>query len=210
MLAKLVDFILCRFTSFITGVRAQKNVERQRVGKNRLYYANHNSHGDFILLWVSLPYEIRKNTRPVAGADYWNKGAVRRFLAYKVFNMLLIERGSDDPKSVTEKISAALKESSLIIFPEGTRKTDDDVELQPFKSGLFYLSKQNPELELVPVWISNMHNVLPKGFVVPIPLLCDLYMGEALFYQPDEDKESFLKRAEQALLNLNPKRKAGA
>ncbi len=177
MLAKLVDFILCRFTSFITGVRAQKNVERQQVGKNRLYYANHNSHGDFILLWVSLPYEIRKNTRPVAGADYWNKGAVRRFLAYKVFNMLLIERGSDDPKSVTEKISAALKESSLIIFPEGTRKTDDDVELQPFKSGLFYLSKQNPEQELVPVWISNMHNVLPKGFVVPIPLLCDLYMG---------------------------------
>lgn len=210
MFAKFVDFILCRFTSFITGVRPQKNVEQQQVGKHRLYYANHNSHGDFILLWVSLPYEIRKNTRPVAGADYWNKGRIRRFLAYKVFNMLLIERGSDDPKSVTEQISAALKDSSLIIFPEGTRKTDDDVELQPFKSGLFYLAKQNAEQELVPVWISNMHNVLPKGFVVPIPLLCDLYMGEALFYQLDEDKESFLKRAEQALLNLNPKRKAGA
>lgn len=209
MLAKFVDFILCRFTSFITGVRPQKNVERQQSGKNRLYYANHNSHGDFILLWVSLPYEIRKNTRPVAGADYWTKGAIRRFLAYKVFNMLLIERGGDDPQSVTEQISAALKESSLIIFPEGTRKIDDDVELQPFKSGLFYLAKQNPVQELIPVWISNMHNVLPKGFMVPIPLLCDLYMGEPLFYQEDEEKERFLKRAEQALLNLNPKRKAG-
>lgn len=209
MLAKFVDFILCRFTSFITGVRPQKNVERQQSGKNRLYYANHNSHGDFILLWVSLPYEIRKNTRPVAGADYWTKDAIRRFLAYKVFNMLLIERGGDDPQSVTEQISAALKESSLIIFPEGTRKIDDDVELQPFKSGLFYLAKQNPVQELIPVWISNMHNVLPKGFMVPIPLLCDLYMGEPLFYQEDEEKERFLKRAEQALLNLNPKRKAG-
>ncbi|HEH9789872.1 TPA: 1-acyl-sn-glycerol-3-phosphate acyltransferase, partial [Pasteurella multocida] len=90
MLAKLIDFLLCRFTSFITGVRPQKNVTQQSTGKNRLYYANHNSHGDFILLWVSLPYEVRQNTRPVAGADYWLKGKVRRFLAKKVFNMLLI------------------------------------------------------------------------------------------------------------------------
>ena len=80
---------------------------------------------------------------------------------------------------------------------------DDDVALQPFKSGLYYIAKQNPQLELVPVWISNMHNVLPKGFVVPIPLLCDLYMGAPLFYREEEDKADFLIRAEQALLSLN-------
>lgn len=207
MLAKFVDFILCRFTSFITGVRPQRAVSQQSVGKNRLYYANHNSHGDFILLWVSLPYEVRKNTRPVAGADYWSKGKIRRFLAENVFNMLLIERGGDNPQAITDKISEVLKESSLIIFPEGTRKMDDDVALQPFKSGLYYVAKQNPELELVPVWISNMHNVLPKGFILPIPLLCDLYLGEPLHYQDGEDKDAFLVRAEQALLNLNPKQK---
>ncbi|MDO5054555.1 lysophospholipid acyltransferase family protein [Pasteurella oralis] len=207
MLAKLVDFILCRFTSFITGVRAQKNIAQQATDKHRLYYANHNSHGDFILLWVSLPYEVRKNTRPVAGADYWKKGKVRRFLAEKVFNMLLIERGSDDPKVITDKISEVLQESSLIIFPEGTRKIDDDVQLQPFKSGLYHVAKQNPDLELVPVWISNMHNVLPKGFMLPIPLLCDLYLGEPLSYQHNEDKADFLVRAENALLSLNPKYK---
>ncbi|SUC10363.1 phospholipid/glycerol acyltransferase family protein [Pasteurella canis] len=207
MLAKLIDFILCRFTSFITGVRAQKNISQQTNGKNRLYYANHNSHGDFILLWVSLPYEVRKNTRPVAGADYWSKGKVRRFLAEKVFNMLLIERGGNDPKAITDKISEVLQESSLIIFPEGTRKTDDDVQLQPFKSGLYHVAKQNPDLELIPVWISNMHNVLPKGFMLPIPLLCDLYLGEPLCYQQGEEKGDFLMRAEKALLALNPKHK---
>ncbi|XWY18758.1 lysophospholipid acyltransferase family protein [Bisgaard Taxon 45] len=205
MLAKLIDFLLCRFTSFITGVRPQKNVAQLSTEKNRLYYANHNSHGDFILLWVSLPYEVRQHTRPVAGADYWLKGKMRRFLAENVFNMLLIERGSNDPKAVTEQISAALKDSSLIIFPEGTRKTDDDLPLQPFKSGLFHLAKQNPDLELIPVWISNMHNVLPKGFILPIPLLCDLYLGEAFTYQQEEDKADFLARAENALLRLNPK-----
>lgn len=207
MLTKLIDFILCRFTSFITGVRAQKNISQQAIGKNRLYYANHNSHGDFILLWVSLPYEVRKNTRPVAGADYWSKGKVRRFLAEKVFNMLLIERGGNDPKAITDKISEVLQESSLIIFPEGTRKTDDDVQLQPFKSGLYHVAKQNPDLELIPVWISNMHNVLPKGFMLPIPLLCDLYLGEPLCYQQGEEKGDFLMRAEKALLALNPKHK---
>ncbi|MGC6376415.1 lysophospholipid acyltransferase family protein [Bisgaard Taxon 45] len=205
MLAKLIDFLLCRFTSFITGVRPQKNVAQLSTEKNRLYYANHNSHGDFILLWVSLPYEVRQHTRPVAGADYWLKGKVRRFLAENVFNMLLIERGSNDPKAVTEQISAALKDSSLIIFPEGTRKTDDDLPLQPFKSGLFHLAKQNPDLALIPVWISNMHNVLPKGFILPIPLLCDLYLGEPFTYQQEEDKADFLARAENALLRLNPK-----
>ena len=44
MLAKLIDFLLCRFTSFITGVRPQKNVEQQSADKHRLYFANHNSH----------------------------------------------------------------------------------------------------------------------------------------------------------------------
>lgn len=210
MLAKLVDVVLCRFTSFITGVRPQKNVEQQQNGKHRLYYANHNSHGDFILLWVSLPYAIRKNTRPVAGADYWRKGVIRRFLADKVFNMLLIERGGNNPQAATEQVNQALQQSSLIIFPEGTRKTDNDLDLQPFKSGLFYVAKQNPALELVPVWINNMDNVLPKGFIVPIPLLCDLYMGDPLFYRADEEKNAFLQRAEQALLDLNPKHKVGA
>lgn len=205
MLARIVDFILCRFTSFITGVRPQKNVEQQTSSHPRLYYANHNSHGDFILLWVSLPYEVRKNTRAVAGADYWNKGIIRRFLATKVFNLLLIERGGDNPQGITEQLSSALQQNSLIIFPEGTRKTDDDLDLQPFKSGLFYLAQKNPEVELRPVWINNMNNVLPKGFILPIPLLCDLYMGDPLFYQNNEDKTAFLQRAEGALLALNPK-----
>ncbi|CAM3811780.1 lysophospholipid acyltransferase family protein [Avibacterium gallinarum] len=205
MLAKLVDFLLCRFTSFITGVRPAKNIALLSADKPRLYYANHNSHGDFILFWVSLPYEVRKKTRPVAGADYWTKGKIRRFLAEKVFNMLLIERGGNDPKAVTEQISQALQENSLIIFPEGTRKTNDDLALQPFKSGLYYLAKANPNVDLVPVWISNTHNLLPKGFILPIPLLCDLYLGEPIHWQPQEDKTQFLAQAEQALLSLNPK-----
>ncbi|TYA24372.1 SLC13 family permease [Aggregatibacter actinomycetemcomitans] len=214
------DFFVLNYPSEITrAVPAQSQAPYALLSiavmvllmvKHRLYFANHNSHGDFILLWVSLPYPVRKNTRPVAGADYWTKGPIRRFLAYKVFNMLLIDRGGDNPQAITEQISDALQHHSLIIFPEGTRKMEDDLPLQPFNSGLYYLAKQNPQLEMVPVWISNMHNVLPKGFVVPIPLLCDLYMDEPLFYRDDENKAAFLTRAEQALLSLNVTEKGRA
>ena len=61
------------FASFITGVRPQAAIAEQSSEGHRVYFANHNSHGDFILLWISLPYEVRKQTRPVAGKDYWTK-----------------------------------------------------------------------------------------------------------------------------------------
>jgi len=80
---------------------------------------------------------------------------------------------------------------------------DDDLPLQPFKSGLFYLAKENSDCEFVPVWISNMNNVLPKGFILPIPLLCDLYVGEPLKIENGEAKEGFLTRTQSALLSLN-------
>ena len=195
MFARLIDFLLCRFASFITGVRPPSAIAEQSSEGHRVYFANHNSHGDFILLWISLPYEVRKQTRPVAGKDYWTKGAIRRFLAYKVFNMLLIERNSQDPKAAIRQMSEALVNDSL--------KMDDDLPLQPFKSGLFYLAKENPDCEFVPVWISNMNNVLPKGFILPIPLLCDLYVGEPLKIENREAKEAFLTRTQSALLSLN-------
>ena len=100
-------------------------------------------------------------------------------------------------------MSEALENDSLILFPEGTRKTDDDLPLQPFKSGLYYLAKENLDCEFVPIWISNMNNVLPKGFILPIPLLCDLYVGEPLKLGTDETKGEFLTRAQSALLSLN-------
>ncbi len=157
-----------------------------------------------MLLWISMPYEVRQSLRPVAGADYWNKGKIRRFLAHNVFNMLLIERNGENPQLAIDQMSEALETHSLIIFPEGTRKTDDDIPLQPFRKGLYYLAKQNPALPMRPIWIANINHVLPKGHFLPVPLLCELYLGEAEYYQ-QEEKAEFLHKMEQALLALNPK-----
>src|SRR6185503_18999231 len=58
----------------------------------RIYFANHCSHLDFVVIWSSLPPHLRRFARPVAGRDYWEHDAVRRYLAGDVFNAVLIDR----------------------------------------------------------------------------------------------------------------------
>ncbi|MFK0087620.1 lysophospholipid acyltransferase family protein [Pseudomonas sp. NPDC090755] len=170
----------------------------------RIYFANHTSHGDFVLLWASLPPPLRKTTRPVAGADYWQTGAIRRYVINQVFNGVLIDRERHDPQAnpLQPMLQALESGDSLILFPEGTRNQEDG--LQPFKSGLYHLAKAHPHVQLIPVWIANLNRVMPKGRVLPLPLLCTTSFGAALCLQDDESKAQFLERSRAALLALAP------
>lgn len=170
-----------------------------------IYFGNHVSHGDFALIWAVLPPVLRARTRPVAGADYWEKGPLRRYVGRKVVRAVLIERErekrSEDPIAQMSKVLTGGE--SLIIFPEGTRN-QTDATLLPFKSGLFHLGKAHRDLPLVPAWIDNLHRVLPKGELIPIPLLCTVHFGAPLTVAEGEDKDAFLQRARAALLAQRP------
>ncbi|WP_223569240.1 lysophospholipid acyltransferase family protein [Pseudomonas sp. BF-R-26] len=170
----------------------------------RIYFANHSSHGDFVLLWASLPSTLRKLTRPVAGSDYWNKSALRRYIISRVFNGVLIDRERKDPvdNPLQPMLDALQKGDSLIIFPEGTRNLEEG--LLPFKSGLYHLAKSYPQAQVIPVWIANLNRVMPKGRVLPLPLLCTTSFGAPLQVTEDESKEQFLSRSRDALLALAP------
>jgi len=170
----------------------------------RIYFANHSSHGDFVLLWASLPPALRKLTRPVAGADYWQSSPLRRYIINRVFNGVLVDRQRKTPDAnpLQPMLEALENSDSLIIFPEGTRNLEDG--LLPFKSGLYHLAKSYPHAELVPVWIANLNRVMPKGRVLPLPLLCTTSFGTPLQLGNDELKEQFLLRSREALLALAP------
>lgn len=191
------------FARFVTAPRALwQGIEPTYA--QRIYFANHSSNGDFVLIWTVLPAALRARTRPVAALDYWLKSPLRAFIGREVFNAVLIDRR---PEARTEdpvaQMAAALDEgSSLIIFPEGGRNTGD-TPLLPFKSGLYHLARTRPNVDLVPVWINNLNHVMPKGKVVPVPLICTLTFGAALRLDPNEDKEAFLSRASAALLALS-------
>jgi len=175
------------------------------VPHQRIYFANHSSNGDFVLLWTVLPAPLRRQTRPVAALDYWLKSPLRTFIGREVFNAVLIDRRpesrAEDP--VTQMVAALDQGASLIIFPEGQRNSSDE-PLLPFKSGLYHLARTRPEIDLVPVWIANLNKVMPKGEVIPLPLICTLTFGAPLHLASDEAKDAFLARASQSLLALQP------
>jgi 1-acyl-sn-glycerol-3-phosphate acyltransferase len=152
-----------------------------------------------------LPPPLRALARPVAGADYWERGPLRRFLARKVFDSVLIERGATGARrDPLRPIRQALDQgSSLIVFPEGTRNTTEEA-LLPFKSGIFYVASAYPSVPLVPVWIENTGRVMPKGEFLPIPLLCSATFGVPIRLGAGESKRAFLDRSRNALLSLVP------
>ena len=186
----------------LTGARALWR-GAEPTDARRVYFGNHASHGDFVMIWSALPPALRNHTRPVAGADYWNRDPLRRYLIRAVFNGVLIERDAaqrtEDPiKTLADATDAG---ASLILFPEGTRNPGDG--LLPFKSGIYHLACRRPELEFVPVWLDNLQRVMPKGKFVPLPLLCTATFGPPLTLQPGEEKTAFLDRARNALLALS-------
>ena len=207
--AVVSSWLIVGAAKLLTGVRGLWSGTGPKA-EQTLYFANHTSHGDFVLLWATLPPDLRALTRPVAGQDYWEASALRRFIGEDVFNALMIRRdgaasvGAAGAPNPVEQMTQALQSGdSLIMFPEGTRNTGDET-LLPLKSGLFHLARACPNVRLVPVWIENLKRVLPKGMLVPIPLACTVRYGAPLVLAEGEDKTAFIARARAAMLELRP------
>jgi 1-acyl-sn-glycerol-3-phosphate acyltransferase len=203
--------LLAAFARGISGVQVQwagcKPEEKQRI-----YFANHTSHLDFVVLWSALPGELRARTRPVAAKDYWESSGLRRYIARKVFRAALVQRGAmaqarneEEARAIgralVEQMAEALGESnSLILFPEGTRGTGESVG--PFRAGLYHLARRRPDVELVPAYLENLNRILPKGEVLPVPLVSLLTFGQPLHVGENEEKQAFLERARAAVCGL--------
>ena len=174
----------------------------------RIYFGNHSSHLDFIVIWSALPPRLRRFARPVAGRDYWEQGMVRRYLASQVFNAVLIERhqsGSDNAHAAARASIQLMADemgdrNSLIVFPEGTRSLTGEVG--PFKSGLYHLFRLRPDAELIPVHLENLNRILPKGEALPVPMLSRVVFGPRLQASVDDEKHEFLTKARSALIQL--------
>ncbi len=169
--------------------------------EQRIYYANHQSHFDWVLIWAALPSDLRAVTRPIAARDYWTATPLRHWITREIFNAVYVSRQRTDDQDPLEQLAEALaRGDSLVIFPEGTRGHQADPA--PFKSGLYHLAQQFPEVQLIPAWIDNVQRVMPKGEVVPVPILCSVTFGAPTPLAPGEDKRAFLERTRAAVMAL--------
>jgi 1-acyl-sn-glycerol-3-phosphate acyltransferase len=198
---------LAAVSRLISGAAVQWHCD-PNADVQRIYFANHSSHLDFIVIWSALPARLRRLARPVAGRDYWEQGAVRRYLASQVFHAVLIERGNAGSDNALATARASFQRmaeemgdrNSLIVFPEGTRSPHGEVG--KFKSGLYHLSRLRPDVELIPVHLENLNRILPKGEILPVPMLSRVVFGPRVHTSADEDKHEFLAKARAALIQL--------
>lgn len=196
----LTEAMLTLLARLLSGASVRW-IDSQPDTCQRIYFANHTSHLDAILVWSALPQRVRRLTRPVAAKDYWTRGTVRRHIA-KTFNAMLVDRKEIKvhQSPVDIMIREIGKTYSVILFPEGGRSSGEAVG--EFKSGLYYLSKKRPDLELIPVYIDNMNRILPRGEFLPVPLLSCITFGPPLWLEAGETKTEFLDRARTAVLSL--------
>jgi 1-acyl-sn-glycerol-3-phosphate acyltransferase len=200
--ADLMGKLLAFVARLITGAQGHwKGCPPEAL--QRIYFANHQSHFDWVLIWASLPAELRARTRPIAARDYWTSSKFKHWLTREVFNAVYVDRQRVDDQDPLEPLIRALDAGdSLVIFPEGTRSNLP--EPQAFKSGLYHLAERFPQVQLVPAWIANVQRVMPKGEVVPVPILCTVTFGAPLSLTEGEDKRHFLERARAAVIAQRP------
>ena len=202
--ADFAGYLLAFIARLITGAQGHWQGCPPKA-EQRIYFANHQSHLDWVLIWAALPHDLRATTRPIAARDYWTSSPLKQWLTTEVFHAVYVNRARTDDQDPLEPLQQALANGdSLVIFPEGTRSHRGDP--QAFKSGLYHLAEQFPGVQLIPAWIDNVQRVMPKGEVVPVPILCTVTFGTPINLEPGEDKRAFLDRARTAVLAVRPGR----
>lgn len=200
MRAKLMGLFLLGLIRLLTGSQARWYGCPPKA-EQRIYFANHQSHADLVLIWAALPSVLRTLTRPIAARDYWTKTPFRQWITTEVFHAIYVARSRSDEQDPLEPLVQALESGdSIILFPEGTRGHAE--EPQAFKAGLYNLALRFPDVVLVPAWINNVQRVMPKGEVVPVPVLCSVTFGAPIALRQGEDRHAFLARARDAVIAL--------
>ncbi len=200
MRVKLMSWFLLGLIRILTGSQARWYGCPPKA-EQRIYFANHQSHADLVLIWAALPKDLRSITRPIAARDYWTQTPFKQWITTAVFNAIYVSRERTADQDPLEPLFEALnKGDSIVLFPEGTRGHAE--EPAPFKSGLYNLAQKYPHVVLVPAWINNVQRVMPKGEVVPVPVLCSVTFGAPLRLEDGEERRVFLDRARNAVIAL--------
>ena len=188
------------FLRVIVGVKLIRK-DALKKQKQFIIVSNHNSHIDTMALMSSLSFNQLPKTHPVAAGDYFGGSPIKAFFSKLFTNAILIRRtkdgGSENP---IEQMSQALEEGkSLILFPEGSRGEPE--KMQIFKKGIGVLLQKHPNVHYLPVYMSGMGKVLPKGEKLLVPFDSYVLFGEPTLCK-SSDVTEIVKEIESNILEL--------
>jgi len=163
--------------------------------------ANHSSHLDTISLLSLFPLGRLRRIRPVAAADYFERNKFVSIFTKTLFNILPIARKNiTTENNPLRRMREALQAGdSLIIFPEGTRGSGDQVG--EFRSGVAHLIEKLPDVPVVPAYLVNMGRSLPKGEFIPVPFFCEIRIGAPRVFSGS--RQEITKALEAAVRELS-------
>lgn len=200
---KYLFFLLCvkPFIYVVLGINVKNPQNLPRKGP-AILIANHNSHIDTLVLMCLFSTSQLLKVRPVAAMDYFFNTKLRSFLFKTLIGAIPVkrERAKNSKEDVFAEANRNLKNGHiLIIYPEGTRSPDG--EIREFKTGAAHLAKANLDVPVVPIFINGPDKVMPKYDFLPVPFICDVYIGEPMCLGADSKKE-FTEKIFQEVLRL--------
>jgi 1-acyl-sn-glycerol-3-phosphate acyltransferase len=188
------------FLKIIVGVKLI-NKENLKKKKQFIIVSNHNSHLDTMALMSSMSWKQLPNVHPVAAGDYFGGSPTKAFFTRLFTNAILIRRSKDGgSENPIDQMSQALQKGrSLILFPEGSRGEAE--KMQEFKKGIGILLQKHPDIHYLPVFMSGMGRVLPKGEKLLVPFDSYVLFGNPTLCESKEVSE-IVKQVENDILVL--------
>ena len=159
--------------------------------------ANHNSHLDTLVLMTLFPLRCLHKLRPVAAADYFLRNRFLAWFSLKIMNIIPLERKNlRKREQLFAGVYEALDQGDLIIlYPEGTRGEPEQV--QKYKSGIYHLMKERPDVPIYPIFTHGLGKALPKGDFVLVPFFCDVFVGQPFYWQ--KDRRAFMNELQKKM-----------
>ena len=96
----MIDVALASVTRLICGPTVEWRCDPNAAAQ-RIYFGNHSSHLDFIVIWSALPARAARSARPLPDATTGNTVLLAAYLAGPCFHAVLIDRAQPGHRTAT-------------------------------------------------------------------------------------------------------------
>jgi len=178
-----------------SGVKVHvRGLEKVDFSRNYVYVSNHASMFDIPAIVASVPDQIRiiyKKELEVIPIFGWG-------LKWGSYIGIDRGRGPKAMRSLEEAIDKIRNGASVLLYAEGTRTQDGD--LQPFKRGAFNIAVR-AGIPVVPLTVNGTFPILPKGSIVIRPRPAEIVLDTPIPVegQGKEEELRLMDRVHEAI-----------